>query len=44
MFTVFFYPGPVTDEASARRSDTAKYARFFHRLLDRGGLFPAVPV
>ena len=36
MLTAFFTPGPVTDYASARRSDTARYARFFHAMLDRG--------
>jgi glutamate-1-semialdehyde 2,1-aminomutase len=36
MFTGFFAPGPVVDFASAKRSDTACYARFFHALLDRG--------
>jgi glutamate-1-semialdehyde 2,1-aminomutase len=36
MFTGFFAPGPVVDYASARRSDTGCYARFFHALLDRG--------
>ncbi len=36
MFTTFFAPGPVTDEASAKQSDTAAYAIYFHALLDRG--------
>ncbi|MSP13632.1 MAG: glutamate-1-semialdehyde-2,1-aminomutase [Chloroflexi bacterium] len=36
MFTAFFTAGPVTDYASAKRSDTAVYARFFHAMLDRG--------
>src|SRR5918911_1197663 len=36
MFTGFFAPGPVVDYASAKRSDTACYARFFHALLERG--------
>jgi len=40
MFTVFFTAGPVTDEDSAKRSDTAQYARFFHHLLDAGVYFP----
>jgi glutamate-1-semialdehyde 2,1-aminomutase len=40
MFTIFFSEGSVTDDASARLSDTAKYARFFHRLLDEGVYFP----
>ncbi len=33
---LFFTPGPVTDYDSARQSDTAVFARFFHALLDRG--------
>jgi glutamate-1-semialdehyde 2,1-aminomutase len=36
MLTGFFCEGPVTDYASAKRSDTARYARFFHALLARG--------
>ena len=36
MLTPFFCRDAVVDETSARRSDTAAYARFFHALLDRG--------
>jgi glutamate-1-semialdehyde 2,1-aminomutase len=36
MLTAFFTDGPVVDYASARRADTARYARFFHGMLDRG--------
>lgn len=36
MLTTFFAEGPVTDYASAKRADTARYARFFHAMLDRG--------
>jgi glutamate-1-semialdehyde 2,1-aminomutase len=36
MFTFFFTPDPVTDWDSAKNSDTARFARFFHFLLDRG--------
>jgi glutamate-1-semialdehyde 2,1-aminomutase len=36
MLTAFFTDGPVTDYQSARRSDTARYARFFHAMLARG--------
>ena len=39
MFGFFFAPGPVTDLASAKTSDTALYARFFHAMLDRGFYF-----
>ena len=40
MFTVFFCRGPVSDYASAKASDTARYARFFHAMLDRGVYLP----
>ena len=40
MLGVFFAEGPVVDEASARRSDRARYARFFHAALDRGVYLP----
>ena len=36
MFTFFFTPQPVTDYESAKRSDTARFARFFRAMLDRG--------
>jgi glutamate-1-semialdehyde 2,1-aminomutase len=36
MLTAFFCPGPVRDYASARRADTARYARFFQAMLARG--------
>jgi glutamate-1-semialdehyde 2,1-aminomutase len=36
MWGGFFAPAPVTDYAGAKTSDTARYARFFHALLDRG--------
>jgi glutamate-1-semialdehyde 2,1-aminomutase len=35
-FTLFFTPDPVTDFASAKRCDMARFGRFFHALLDRG--------
>ncbi len=34
--TLFFTPGPVVDYTGARASDTARYARFFHGMLERG--------
>jgi glutamate-1-semialdehyde 2,1-aminomutase len=41
MITFFFNEGrPVTDWESAQPSDTAKFGRFFHYLLDRGIYFP----
>jgi glutamate-1-semialdehyde 2,1-aminomutase len=36
MFTFFFSSDPVTDWESAKRCDTARFAQFFHFLLDRG--------
>ena len=36
MFTFFFTPDPVTDWASAERSDKARFAKLFHFLLERG--------
>jgi len=36
MLTGFFTAGPVTDYATASRSDTKRYARFFHAMLSRG--------
>jgi glutamate-1-semialdehyde 2,1-aminomutase len=36
MLTSFFSGAPVVDLASAKRSDTARYAKFFHAMLARG--------
>ncbi|HZS46462.1 MAG TPA: glutamate-1-semialdehyde 2,1-aminomutase [Blastocatellia bacterium] len=36
MFTMFFNKGPVIDWDSAKRSDTAKFATFFHAMLEQG--------
>ena len=36
MLTAFFTAAPVVDLASAKRADTARYARFFHAMLERG--------
>jgi glutamate-1-semialdehyde 2,1-aminomutase len=36
MLTGFFCEGPVTDYASARHADTARYGRYFHAMLERG--------
>lgn len=38
--TLFFTAGPVTDFAAARRSDTARYAVFFHAMRERGIFLP----
>jgi glutamate-1-semialdehyde 2,1-aminomutase len=40
MFTFFFTEGPVTDYESAKRSDTARFGRFFRAVLDRGVYLP----
>jgi len=40
MLTAFFTESPVTDYASAKRSDTRRYGRFFHAMLE-GGVFLA---
>ncbi|MDR0311514.1 MAG: glutamate-1-semialdehyde 2,1-aminomutase [Acidobacteriota bacterium] len=40
MFTVFFTSSPVKDFQSAKTSDTARYANFFHALLEKGVYFP----
>ncbi|HEX9190236.1 MAG TPA: glutamate-1-semialdehyde 2,1-aminomutase [Vicinamibacteria bacterium] len=40
MITVFFCAGPVTDYATAKASDTRRFARFFHAMLDRGVYLP----
>src|ERR1700675_1961276 len=36
MFTFFFTGQPVTDYDSAKRSDTARFGRFFRLMLERG--------
>jgi glutamate-1-semialdehyde 2,1-aminomutase len=36
MFTGFFQAGPVTDYASATKSDTARFGSFFSGMLDHG--------
>ena len=36
MFTFFFTDQPVTDYESAKRSDTARFGRFFRAMLERG--------
>jgi len=40
MLTWFFTPGPVTDWASAAKSDTEAFARFFRAMLDQGVYLP----
>lgn len=36
MSTTFFQKGPVVDYATAKRSDTAAYAKYFHGMLAQG--------
>jgi glutamate-1-semialdehyde 2,1-aminomutase len=40
MLTIFFTATPVVDAASARTADRARYARFFHGMLQRGIYLP----
>jgi len=40
MLTLFFQPGPVRDAASAGSSDTRRFARFFHSMLQSGIYLP----
>jgi glutamate-1-semialdehyde 2,1-aminomutase len=40
MVTLFFTKGPVTDYASAKTSDTAKFGAFFRKMRDRGVFLP----
>lgn len=43
MLTVFFCAHPVVDFATARKSDGARFARFFHAMLERGVYLPPSP-
>jgi len=40
MWTLFFNPNPVTDYETAKQSDTARFARFFWEMMDRGVYLP----
>jgi glutamate-1-semialdehyde 2,1-aminomutase len=40
MFCLFFARGPIFDLESAQRSDTKRFAQFFHLCLERGIYFP----
>jgi glutamate-1-semialdehyde 2,1-aminomutase len=40
MLTLFFCDGPVRDYASAKRADTARFARFFQGMRARGVFLP----
>jgi len=39
-FTLFFFPGPVSDFADAKKANTKVYAGFFHGMLERGFYLP----
>jgi glutamate-1-semialdehyde 2,1-aminomutase len=40
LLTLFFAGGPMTDFASVKRSDTSRYASFFHAMRERGIFLP----
>lgn len=40
MITIFFSDSPVTDYASAKNCDTARYAKFFRKMLEAGYYLP----
>jgi glutamate-1-semialdehyde 2,1-aminomutase len=40
MLTLFFCNGPVTDYASAKTADTARFGSFFRNMRDRGVFLP----
>jgi len=40
MFTLFFSPDPVRDYPSAAKSDTRRFAAYFHGMLERGVYLP----
>jgi glutamate-1-semialdehyde 2,1-aminomutase len=40
MWTLFFTAGPVTDYDTARQADTARFARFFWAMMERGVYLP----
>ena len=40
MFTVFFTPSSVSNFSDAQQSDTSRFAKFFHEMLDQGVQLP----
>ncbi|HEY7422784.1 MAG TPA: aminotransferase class III-fold pyridoxal phosphate-dependent enzyme, partial [Gemmataceae bacterium] len=40
MWTLFFTEGPVVDYDTAKQADTARFARFFWAMMDRGFYLP----
>ena len=40
MMTWFFTPAPVTDYDTAKHSETSRFKRFFHAMIERGIYLP----
>ncbi len=40
MLTLFFNDGPVNNLEEAKRSDTERFGRFFHAMLEQGVYWP----
>ena len=40
MFTIFFSNGPVENFEDAKKSDTKRFAKYFHGMLERGVFIP----
>jgi glutamate-1-semialdehyde 2,1-aminomutase len=40
LLTLFFGPGPMSDFTEVKRSDTKRYAKFFHGMRERGVFLP----
>lgn len=40
MFTIFFQHGPVEDFIDAKKSDTKRFAKYFHEMLEHGVFIP----
>jgi len=40
MMTWFFTPAPVTDYDTAKHSETGRFKRFFHAMIERGIYLP----
>jgi glutamate-1-semialdehyde 2,1-aminomutase len=40
LLTLFFAPGPITDYATAKTADTARFGAFFRKMRDRGVFLP----
>src|SRR5260370_35920977 len=44
MWTFFFNPQPVTDYDVARQNDTARFAKIFLAMSERGVFLPCIPL